>query len=280
MKRFKSTTILSLMVAVMLVFTGCISMVEEITFNKNGSGKYAFTLDLGSMISMLKQMDLGNMLNEGEDGDDNKNEDEGVAEVEREPMVKDSIINFGDMMAERGAEVEKPEFWKKVNMHINVNEPQGIFELKLYFDFKNAKEITYFHENLGSLGGDNAPDMGAGGMGDMGGLFSMLGGEGGIMKGNNKWMFKKRKFTRSTAKADVKKEELSDEEKQQMDMVKMMLSTATWKTIYNFPRKVKSINNDNSTISKNGKTVTTTVNLVDLMDGKDNLDEKIKLKRR
>ena len=76
------------------------------------------------------------------------------------------------------------------------------------------------------------------------------------------------------------KVELSDEEQQQLDMMKMMFATATWKTVYNFPRKVKSVDNDNSSIAKNGKTVTTSVGLIDLMEGKANLDEKIRLKRR
>lgn len=280
MKRFKSTT-LALIVAVMMVFSGCINIVEEITFKKNGSGTYALTFDLGDMISMLKQMDLDKMLNDGEESDDGE---EDVAKEEREPMVRDSTINFGDVIAEAGQEVENPEFWKKVNMRINVNEPKGIFDMKMYFDFKNAKEITYFHENLNKLGGESdAAGLGgedANPLGGMGGIFKMLGGDNGLMKGNNKWKFKKRTFSRSTTQVDMDKVELSDEEQQQLDMMKMMFASATWKTVYNFPRKVKSVDNNNSSISKNGKTVTTSVGLIDLMEGKANLDEKVKLKRR
>jgi hypothetical protein len=279
MKRFKNTT-LALIVAVMMVFSGCINIIEEITFKRNGSGTYSLTFDLGDMISMLKQMDLDKMLNDGED----KEEGSDVAKEEREPMVQDSTINFGDVIASTGQEVENPEFWKKVNMRINVNEPEGIFDMKMYFDFKNAKEITYFHENLNKLGGDeNVAGLegdDASPLGGMGGIFKMLSGDQGIMKGKNKWAFKKRSFSRTVTAVDMDKVELSDEEQQQLDMMKMMFSTATWKTVYNFPRKVKSVDNDNSSIAKDGKTVTTSVGLIDLMEGKANLNEKIKLKRR
>ncbi len=275
MKSFKNKIVLSMLVVMMVVFNGCINIIEEISFNKDGSGSYALTFDLSAMMSMLKDMDLGDMLNEGEAVEE-EGDGEDVVKEERKPTVIDSVINFGDLIAERGEgmEIENPAFWKKVNMRLNMNEPNGVFEMTMFFDFKKTKEIAYFNENLSKLGDGNSDVSGS----EMGGVLKMM--TVGFMQSKDKISFKKRKFSRKVTKNDKSDEKLDDEAQQQQDMMKMMMATATWKTIYNFPRKVKSVKNNNAQISKDGKTVTTTLNLMEMMDGNADMADEIKLKRR
>jgi len=54
---FKSRFITHLMVIVMAFsFTSCINIIEKIKLNKNGSGTYAMTIDMGRVAGMLQMM--------------------------------------------------------------------------------------------------------------------------------------------------------------------------------------------------------------------------------
>ena len=39
-----------------LCFTSCINIIEKLKLNKNGSGTYAMTIDMGRLAGMMKMM--------------------------------------------------------------------------------------------------------------------------------------------------------------------------------------------------------------------------------
>jgi hypothetical protein len=62
--------------------------------------------------------------------------------------------------------------------------------------------------------------------------------------------------------------------------IRMFFSNVNVVTRYKFSRRVKSTNNENSNILDDGKTVEQKENILDLLDGKVDMNQKIKLKRR
>ena len=52
MKNLKIYSLLTLLIGSMLL-TGCLNILEEVTFKKDGSGMYSMMLDMGEMKSMM-----------------------------------------------------------------------------------------------------------------------------------------------------------------------------------------------------------------------------------
>jgi hypothetical protein len=245
----------------MVSFNGCINLTEVITIKKNGSGSYSLSYDMGSMISMLKDMNLGEMLG-GEAGEDTPDISSQL------PKMVDTTVYAANMMKATGKweDLDRKDFWGDVKVHTLVNQDKGIMRMTMSFGFKDVSDIQYFQNNMGKLtdGGDA--------MGGMGGML-------GSMNNSSGFSFKKRTFQRTAPKNAVEKPELSDEMAQQMQMMKMMLSDATYKTTYHFPKKVKSTDIKGAVISKDKKTLTVETGLLDLMDNADALNGEVKLKR-
>lgn len=269
---FKKVTLLGLIAFLAIGFNGCISAIEEITFNRDGSGTYALNYDLSGMMSMIGNM--GNMM-----GGDEEGESDDEAEAEREPVNQDTTIYFKDRLdADMKASLtdDQIKFWEGVKMDIKMNEDAGEAFIKIYFDFQKAEQITYFQQNMSALNAGTEEDMG--GMGGMGGLISQMGSspEGASID------FKGRKFTRVVPKTSMDDllgdEDEDDEAAQAMQMMKMVFSSATYKVVYHFPRKVKSTNIDDATISSDGKTVTKEYSFLDIMEGNETISGKVKLK--
>ena len=256
------------LVVMAFTFNGCINAVEEITFNKDGSGTYALEMDLSGMMSLLSGGGLQNMLGiESEDGE---------APPVQMPKVQDTTMTFMSLMEANGTDVsslERKHIWESAKADIKINEPDGVMKMRMYFDFKQADDIKYFQENLGKLKGDD--EDAAAGLSGMGDISGMMGGMGG-MQANIQ--FAKKLFNRSTPKGENPLGDAGDD--QTMDMIKMFLAGATYKTIYHFPRRVKSTTIKGAKVSKDEKTVTTEVEFLDLIEDSQILDGEVKLKRK
>ena len=265
MTRIKRLTVITLLSIAVFGLNGCISILEKINFNKDGSGEYELSFDMGNMMTMLKNMDLGSMMGEDSDGD---------TKLPAEAFEKrDTIINLYDVMASSTDDVERADFWKKANLSVKMDSDAGVFLTKIKFPFKDTEDITFFYENLSKLseGGDANLGMASG-------LLSGLGGDG-MTSGKNEYTMKGRKFTRKAASMSLNDMEgIDDSMKDQLQMVKMFMASATYTTVYSFGKKVKSTSNTESIISSDKKTVTTEVSLVDMLEGNGDVSNEIKLK--
>ena len=214
------------------------------------------------MISMLKDMNLGEMLG-GEAGED-------APDISSQlPKMIDTTVYAANMMKATGKweEQERKDFWEEVKVSTILNQDKGIMTMTMSFGFKDVSDIQYFQNNMKQLTD--------GGGGAMGGMDGMLDG----ISSSSDFLFKKRTFKRTAPKNAAEKPALSDEMAQQMQMMKMMLSDATYKTTYNFPKKIKSTDIKGAVISKDKKTLTVETGLLDLMDNANALDGEVKFKR-
>lgn len=98
----------------LFMFTGCIDFLEEITYHKDGSGTYQFTVDMGAMKSMLDG--LGS--DEEKEKDPTKDIDDKFKELE------DKLKNI-----------------KGISQFKNINDTSA-FVFGFSFDFKDALALN------------------------------------------------------------------------------------------------------------------------------------------
>ncbi|MFK7949434.1 MAG: hypothetical protein AB8G11_17715 [Saprospiraceae bacterium] len=242
-------------VTISILATSCISIIEELTLNKDGSGTYAYTID---MTALMESGALGQARQMSD-------------EMPEDALEIDTIMGAYSMLKEQGSldDMDKPEFWKKVKLVSKISESKKVGEISFILDFDEMSEVDYFTKNLSKLLESD----------ETAGMLSSMGLTGSMT--SNPFSYKKGWFSRTVSR---KKQENNGDmagmlEEEGGEMVKMMLSGAEYITIYNLPGKVKSVSNDEANISKDGKTVTIKAGLLDQMEGEADLATSIKFKK-
>lgn len=234
-----------LLFAMSFFFTSCLDVVEEVYLNRDGSGKYSVTIDMSSLFAddFMKSMIQSSL-----EQDSTLNMSGGIPEM-------DTMIYFKDMPADQKG--SNPAFWNRVNSQIVMSEEKGKFLTTINLDFEKTSDIAYLYDNIGSMGQGN-PQL------------SGMAGEGGVLPSGVAYSLAKNVLTRKSTKPQAA------EESEEMDMMKMFLGSATHRTIYHLPGNVKKVSMPGAIV--NGKTVTMEASLVEVMEGKAQLDGTIKFK--
>lgn len=220
--------------------SSCIETLEEVFFNRDGSGVYTTTVDMSEFFNnpMMK-----GMLEEA------MKEDSSAAPFDLTDT--DTLVNMGQ-------DAPKGSLLKKATMHLKMSDAEGVFKIKITFPFEQVDEIPLFFEALNESG-ESMSDLPGSDMIMNGGLFE----------------WSKRKLVRQ---AKPKSDEGNMLEGEDGDFMKMFLGDATHKTVYHFPGRVKSTDIEGAVID--GKTLSVEHTLIDLMEGEADLAGSVKFKRR
>jgi uncharacterized protein YceK len=249
MKKIK----LLVVVAITILATGCISIVEELTLNKDGSGTFNYSIDLTALME-LGVMDQVRAMSE---------------ELGTDAIEVDTVMSAYATLEAKGslAEMDKPEFWKKVRMVSKISESEKIGKISFILDFDKIEEVDYFMKNISKL---LETDETAGMLGNLGLM--------GTSDDGSPYNFKKKLFGKSLIREKQKgNSELTEAmEAEGGEMMKMMLQGGEYITIVNLPSKAKKVTNSKASTSNNGKTVTVSVGLLDYLEGKADLSNDIK----
>lgn len=237
--------VFSLFLVLPFLLASCLDVVEELRLNRNGSGQYSVTIDMSQLFAdeLMKGM-IKSSLEEQANLNTGQN---GLPEM-------DTVIYFKDLPAEQKG--VKPEFWNKVSSHIVMSESKSKFLTTIRLNFDKLEDIAYLYENLNDIG-SNA--------GQLGGLAD----QGGVLPAGVSYALAGGALTRKTPKPEAATGE-------EAEMMKIFLEGATHRIIYNLPGKVKKVSIKGAKI--NGRTVTAEAALLDIMEGKGNLDGTIKFK--
>jgi len=286
--RLKNILIIALAMFSMTTFTGCIDIIEEVFLNKNGSGKYTMRMDMSGMMSMIKMMSEMDGLMPGDEEDTEESEEDAGLSAMMEQGV-DSIMYLKDASADVLKQFDdNPGFADKVNMRMNVNPDENIFQIDFNLDFENMDDIDYFFKNFDSImammndgEGEEGSEldmlgMGGGGMGADSPLGGIMGGDGLTRYFD---MTKRTLIRRDASQQETSDmtEEMGAEEKQTMEM---FFEDAKYKMIYHMPGKVKKMTNKEATLSANKKTVMLEGDLLDYMNGEFKVANIIKFGKR
>ena len=150
-------------------------------------------------------------------------------------------------------------------MHINMSEVEKKFLMSFKFDFDKVSEIDYFYNNVDKLmdeGNEGSPNP-------MDGMFP----ESAKVKGL--FSLKGKSFTRKQMPLFVKQEK-SEEDEANAEMMRMMFASGSYKLIYHLPGQVKKVSNKETEIGEDGKTVTMKIPILDYLEEKVNLGNKMK----
>lgn len=232
-------------------FISC-NFSEEITFNEDGSGEFSVSYDMGTVLKEVKKM--GGSSKEGKKGE-----------------KRDTVFFFKDFIKEKADSIatlsdeEQKRFkaMEKISMKLSMDEEKEVFDMTMGVKFDSMNELS---EAIKAL--DDAQKMNSKDYSSMGKLR-----DNSIAKGatntleNVDFYFDGKSFSRkfmseSKEKIDV---EAINKEMDQLKEMKDLFEAMTYSVTYNFPKKIKKVNNKNAKLSRDKKSIELTVNFLDLM---------------
>jgi hypothetical protein len=215
-----------------LTLTGCLHIIEEVTFKDGGAGSYKMTLDMSEMKGM---MDMFKGM--GEEGKEEGAEEETSDEAPDMGAAPDNGIS--QMGTELSAVAQSLKGVAGLSNVTEINDT-STFKFGYSFDFADVAALNKAMKIINKEKYDSKVE------------------EVYRFKGNN--------FERLTAGdlgEEIKKAMAEGEESDEgadMDMVKTFFADMTYKQIYNFPdAKVKKSSNTLSEVSEDGHTITITL---------------------
>lgn len=240
-----------LLVASTLLLQGCFNVIEEIRLNRNGSGTYQITYDMSELLAnpMLKEM-----LKQSSEEEEGEGANDLSSFFSGDNMEKDTLIALKDSPMTQGKDI--PEVLNTATMALRISESKELFETVMKFEFKDVSDIDDFFKAMSELSEDDDGGMGMGGMMPTSGLYET----------------QRRQIIRKPMNVDAMVDGMGGAE--MMDMMKMMLAGATYKTVYYLPKRVKKTDIEGAKVV--GKQVTVTRDYLDIIEGKSNLAGMIK----
>ncbi len=227
-----------------LLFSSCFDIVEKIYINKKGNHKYSLTFDMENVFSdpFMKDAILTSLREEPTMRFDNQGR-----------LAVDSTTYFKDDPKFKQSNISKTiKESAKLRMLINESKKQMMF--KIDFDFEDVSEIASFFDAM-----KQTEDM------------SKTLSEPNLFIFGGKYEMGKKKIKRLPSP----KNKLGDDEG--MEMMKMLMSAATYTTHYYLPGKVKKSNFANSKLDNNKVTVTNSI--IDVLENKVNLTGEITFRK-
>jgi hypothetical protein len=225
------------------LFTSCIDIIENMVLNKDGTGNYSITMDMGKMMHdpFMKGM--------MEASEENKMEDKDSIFFMN--SLPDSVIG------------DNKEFWSRVSMRVVSNEKNEDFYITINLDYKHVDEIAYLAKNLDRV-------MAATKSNPMGSEENGSGPSPGFLSETLKFTLAGKELVRTSDDSELLKGEQSDD----LEMMKSFMGSAEYKVFYQLPAKVKNTSIPSAKVEKNK--VSVVVPLMDVMENKVSLNGSIK----
>ncbi|MGN6438139.1 MAG: hypothetical protein ACTHMM_16485 [Agriterribacter sp.] len=248
-------SIFALLVSCAFLLTACLDAEEKIVINKNNSGIYTLTMDMGKMLTLLEQMGQKDQLKEME--------------------KKDSTVYFKSYVDTSTALTAKEkELIRDGSLRMQVDEAAKEMKVVLSFPFKNVAVLpdlknTYITAidklgiskklNKGDAAEDNPTDM----PDDVSGNKSVL------MPGQEAYAFTAApgKIANKLVNKELFSDKvLKDSSLQMMQQLSVMMGDMNYKTVFVLPNGVKKYKGNNVEVAPDKKTVTFFTTLTDLIN--------------
>ena len=240
MKNFKKIYLFALLVCA-ISMTGCLNILEEVTFKKNGGGSYSMILDMSEMKSM---MDMFKNMAPPQDGTTTPTEEGGEKDIKSEDVqtqpaeaAAPAEENPADMskMGEQltGGVAKSLEGVAGISNVIEINDTAA-YKFGYTFDFANVEALNK--------------------------AIKIINKEKYDAKAEETFKYNGKKFERLGAAnigEELKKALSEGDEDGQMEMMKSFFADMAYTQVYNFPdRAVKKSTNELSEVTNDGHTLT------------------------
>ncbi|REG88781.1 hypothetical protein [Winogradskyella sediminis] len=234
-------------------FTSC-SVTESIVFNNDMSGEYRSSFDLTPLMNYASENSPG--ANEAF-----MNEEK----VDTTVVFNDLFENYKDSIATLSeAQRSKLENLKGMSMRVHMDVENDVFEIAINKSFKTVSELENINERV-----DEAM-----------GIAKAIGSNESNVPDNQLdeltkvdkvvYTFKDGAFRRYMPNAVAEQNKTDEHESTVTDksdfatQFEEMFSSSYYTLVYSFPKRVKSVSNENAIISEDGKKVTYKIGWSDL----------------
>jgi len=220
-----------LLLAIGFVFLTSCQFKEEITFNKNGSGEYRLSVDMGHFMNMVKEM----------------GEEQDSLQKSKKPEIQDTLYKLSDMINKdtdewkrlTDEEKELIKEMKDVSVKIHMNEQKGEMEMAYIYPFKKVSDLKGIMKKIRKLENNKK---------DKDGTLTEM--DKSMPKTEVTYKFNKHRFKREVKLLEplkkAKKEESQKDE---------MLNVMRYKLVYHFPYQIKSVSYKDALLSADRKTL-------------------------
>ena len=237
--------------------TSC-NFTEEITFKEDGSGEFMMSYDMGEIMKTMNEMQSN------KSGDDDK---------KKKAKKMDSVVYFKDMLKEKSdsiatlplEEQEKLRALENVVMKIKMDEDAGLFDFGFGASFSNLDQLPEVLEKIDQAKKMNSKENAQ--MDQMNDSEVAKSAENileHVSFDYNGKLFSRR-FKKEIERSEEDKKALEAEMNQMGEEAKEFFGNMTYKMIYHFPKKIKTVSNKNATIGNDGKTVTLIMNFLEMI---------------
>jgi hypothetical protein len=222
--RFRTLRV-ALLALTALCCTSCFNIEEEIYLNRDGSGRYAISVDMSAMMEMMSAF--------------MSQEESGETDM------------FGSLDSTLEAQASALRGMAGIS---NVSHSREEARFKLLFDFR---DVSTLNRALQETQGASEQT-------------------GGLLQNSN-FTWTPKSFERAAVdmKANMENAEIDE---QSMEMARMFLADAKYKTILHLPGSAKKMTNKDAVISADKRTVTFDATFLDLLDGKVQIGNKVSFK--
>ena len=229
--------------------TSCM-FTEELSVNNDGSGTYAFKMDMSQMMESMKEMSNKDSI--------------------KEPEVLDTIVFFKDILEEKKDSISKLskneqsllKGLEDLKLHMQVDEKKGKMLMDFVMDFKDISELKDMQNKIAKAQALNDGKE-----------------QDNSLKSKADVDYS---FDGKTFKRKVIMKELSEEKLQEVDrsikQSSSFLEGTMYKVIYHFESEINNVSFKGAIISNDKKTVTIEVPLDSVMKNPKWLDFEVKLK--
>ncbi len=243
-----------LLVLSLTLLTSC-QLTEEVTFDAKGSGIYSLNIDMSQMMAMGNEMS-------------HKNDSLKSKKI---PEKKDTIISIAKFLEKNKDSIKKLSqeeqaalnALKDAKIRIALDEAKDQMLMQYIIPFKNVKDLSTINDKLKQLNklNKNKTDKG---LNDL---------QKKMPQAKVTYKFSKHKFRRIVTPAS-KKAQKTDTTKN--DQMTQMLGMFSYKLIYHFPYKIKSVSYDKALLTADGKTLIIEMPMNTLVEDPELLDFEVR----
>ena len=229
--------------------TSCM-FTEEVSLKNDGSGTYAFKMDMSQMMESMKDMSNKDSL--------------------KEPQVLDTIVFFKDILEEKKDSISKLskeeqlllEGLEDLKLHMQVDEEKGKMLMDFVLDFTDISELKDMQNKIAkaqALSDGKEKDNSL------------------KSKADVDYSFDGKTFKRSVIMKDLSEEELQEVE-QSIQQSSSFLEGTMYRVVYHFESEIQNVSFKGAVISNDQRTLTIEVPLDSVMKNPKWLDFEVKLK--
>ena len=241
---------LLLFIGFLTSLTSCM-FTEELSIHDNGSGTYAFKMDMSQMMESMKDMSNKDSL--------------------KDPEVLDTIVLFKNILEEKKDSISQLtkdeqillEGLEDLKLHMQIDEKNGKMLMDFVLDFKDISELKDMQNKIAkaqALSDGKEQDNSL------------------KSKADVEYTFDGKTFRRSVIMKDLSEEKLQEVE-QSIKQSSSFLEGSMYRVIYHFESEIDNVSFNGAFISDDQKTLTIEVPLDSVMKNPKWLDFEVKLKK-